>query len=273
MSTFFYYKTLVTFNIFHVIVILFLSSVTVETRSRNAEKKPGVIEAVSATNATGANDAILVTDTTDATLHHNYFRDRRRRPRGLPIGGRFGGRAGWHSSSGGANWWICNGRWWYGTRPVACLPNQPTVYPSVRPAAYPSQSGHSRAYHPRHLQRHLQRPCRLHFQHHPMTWSAAAAFCSRQGMRLAKINSRDDQVHVTSAFGDEPSFWIGASDRSYREGYWTWTDGTLLTETNWAYRQPDGGIHQNCLQVNFGGAGRWDDADCAHAKPFLCQRC
>ena len=125
MSTFFDYETLVTFNIFHVIVILFLSSVTVETRSRNAEKKPGLIEAVSATNATGANDATLVTHTTDATLHHNYFRDRRR-PRGLPIGGRFGGRAGWPSSSGGANWWNCNGRWWYGTRPVACLPNHPT---------------------------------------------------------------------------------------------------------------------------------------------------
>jgi len=103
-----------------------------------------------------------------------------------------------------------------------------------------------------------------------LTWANALSLCTGQGGTLAKVNS--DEVTETLTELSKKRSWIGGSDQD-EEGQWKWTDGTAIVYSRWARNEPNGGSSQNCVQMNYGGRGNWDDAGCDGQKPFFCQSC
>ena len=64
------------------------------------------------------------------------------------------------------------------------------------------------------------------------------------------------------------SIWLGASD-AHEELDWRWTDGYLLTWSNWLETKPNGATSEDCLIRMTGG--EWDDKDCSGSYQFYCE--
>jgi hypothetical protein len=61
--------------------------------------------------------------------------------------------------------------------------------------------------------------------------------------------------------------WLGITDFPM-EGTWVTVLGTVQTFFRWAQGQPNGGTAENCA---FMSDATWQDADCALAKPYVCE--
>jgi len=153
--------------------------------------------------------------------------------------------------------WFCYGRWYYGTKPSFCA--EARMYFNNNWDPYYDYKG-------------IPETCVYQFENGPLPWTAAAAHCARQGMRLAVLSTETTQNYAASTFGSKPEYWVGASILN-RQRVYSWVTGQPVSPAAWAYGEPNGVGRQNCVQANYGGAGRLDDAECHHAKPFLCQRC
>ena len=90
--------------------------------------------------------------------------------------------------------------------------------------------------------------------------------------RSLPISFHLSQSQAAGQFAHAGNYWIGANDNG-QEGYWKWTDGTPVTDYSWGWGEPNGGPLVNCVHVNYGGIGKWDDAPCGESKPYVCQRC
>ncbi len=68
------------------------------------------------------------------------------------------------------------------------------------------------------------------------------------------------------------STWLGASDEK-AESMYEWTDGFLLTWTNWYPSKPNGQTGDNCLiRMYTPTPGQWDDKVCdVDQYQFYCE--
>jgi len=108
------------------------------------------------------------------------------------------------------------------------------------------------------------------------TWSAAKSFCESISMRLATIQSEDNQndigdLDLNSANDD---FWLGATDSS-SQGTYKWLDGTSvlsLPYQNWVNsNEPSNGPNEDCLQLSKSNH-KWSDVDCADLNYVICEK-
>uniref|UniRef100_A0A3B5LD70 C-type lectin domain-containing protein n=1 Tax=Xiphophorus couchianus TaxID=32473 RepID=A0A3B5LD70_9TELE len=107
-----------------------------------------------------------------------------------------------------------------------------------------------------------------------MTWAKAERNCISMGGNLASVHSSEDYYDIQSLIRrvthELKETWIGGSDAA-EEGNWSWTDGTLMTFTNWCPGEPNnGGWRQHCMQMNYSGEKCWDDQRCAVKQPSVC---
>ena len=113
------------------------------------------------------------------------------------------------------------------------------------------------------------------YKFHPerLTWHNAYDTCMREGAHLVMEKSARIHNYVKAEFVFKIGMWIGLSDEA-KEDDFRWVDGMKPVETYWGDLQPNsqGGTNQDCMQTNFLGAGQWNDMDCDHKYPFLCQR-
>ncbi|XP_062384960.1 ladderlectin-like, partial [Sardina pilchardus] len=121
----------------------------------------------------------------------------------------------------------------------------------------------------------------MHTNGSPATWiggsDAQQRFCLVLGGHLASVHSVEEYhfiqgLIVTHTHGS-PATWIGGSD-AQQEGFWFWSDGSRFAFTFWLPGEPNNsnGAAEHCLQMNWGGALRWNDERCSLVLPSVCAR-
>lgn len=104
--------------------------------------------------------------------------------------------------------------------------------------------------------------------------------CTDQGGNLASIHSENYNQWITGLFNDISrgkanaedweGFWVGGS---YTGLNWDWTDGTVVSYTNWNPGEPNDFLNNNedCLEVWV--SGKWNDDNCMTKQlPFVCKK-
>ena len=105
-----------------------------------------------------------------------------------------------------------------------------------------------------------------------LSWHDASAACLAKGLQLASVQSAaENDLLVTASAGNE--VWIGGTD-AFSEGTWVWSpSNTPLSYTNWHSGNPDNRDgHQDCLMLNYGNPGEWDDRICTGERKYVCER-
>ncbi|MBI4699999.1 MAG: VCBS repeat-containing protein [Deltaproteobacteria bacterium] len=105
----------------------------------------------------------------------------------------------------------------------------------------------------------------------PLDWAAARAFCRKRGADLVVIDDAGENAFVAALAVN--TSWIGLSDTA-EEGTFVWVSGSKLEYASWKEGEPnDAGGAEDCVALGAGEqeAGLWNDADCAGAKPFVCE--
>uniref|UniRef100_A0A3B3USW4 Ladderlectin-like n=1 Tax=Poecilia latipinna TaxID=48699 RepID=A0A3B3USW4_9TELE len=106
------------------------------------------------------------------------------------------------------------------------------------------------------------------------TWAQAERNCISMGGNLASVHSSEEYHEIQSlimrATYAMKVTWIGGSDAT-EVSTWSWSDGSLMTFTNWCPGEPNnGGWNQDCMQMNYSGEKCWDDYRCSFSLPSVC---
>ncbi|XP_046570815.1 uncharacterized protein LOC124279057 [Haliotis rubra] len=101
------------------------------------------------------------------------------------------------------------------------------------------------------------------------SWPDALSDCRRQGADLLSIHSDEENTYISTSV-TQGTAWIGLNDLS-REGVYSWTDGSPLNFARWGPDEPDNmSPAEDCVQVNFGSPGFWNDLGCSSTLQFIC---
>lgn len=103
------------------------------------------------------------------------------------------------------------------------------------------------------------------------TRAAASLACEELDMTLAIINSATSNATVQGLVTGL-DVWLGATDVA-AEGTYLWPDGTPLTFANFRAGEPNNGAGngaENCLVIEGGKGGTWDDRPCGQSLPYVC---
>ncbi|XP_059842825.1 C-type lectin mannose-binding isoform-like [Hypanus sabinus] len=115
------------------------------------------------------------------------------------------------------------------------------------------------------------------YYHYLMTWNEAEKFCNRYSHygNLATVTSNRHNKFISKviSYVDEntPGTWIGLND-IWKEGNFTWSDGTIYSYSNWADSEPnDQHFYEDCVQIHFfSDSEKWNDYDCDESHGFVC---
>ncbi|KAL0966708.1 hypothetical protein UPYG_G00299060 [Umbra pygmaea] len=132
---------------------------------------------------------------------------------------------------------------------------------------------------------HKHGPRCYHFVNIAARWAQAERHCLAFGGNLASVHSISQYQFLQNvikmySYG-YPDTWIGAND-AIQEGIWLWSDGSRYDFRYWSGGNPDNAVRppgndntngrEHCLEMNWGGENRWNDAPCWFEKPFICSR-
>ncbi|XP_041096216.1 macrophage mannose receptor 1-like [Polyodon spathula] len=105
------------------------------------------------------------------------------------------------------------------------------------------------------------------------TWADAELFCLSVGGNLASVHSIEENNFIQNLINKNDASntitWLGGSD-CFKEGSWYWTDGSKWDYNIWNKGEPNNFLVENCLQINFGAPGGWNDMACLNLYPFVC---
>ncbi|XP_059842840.1 echinoidin-like [Hypanus sabinus] len=108
------------------------------------------------------------------------------------------------------------------------------------------------------------------------TWKEAEEFCNQLPHygNLATVTSNIHNIFIANVIravdANSPTAWIGLND-IWKEGPFTWSDGTSYTYRCWAGHQPDN--HQgneDCVHILSGSSRTWNDLPCGVRIGFVC---
>ncbi|XP_029598411.1 galactose-specific lectin nattectin isoform X1 [Salmo trutta] len=116
-------------------------------------------------------------------------------------------------------------------------------------------------------------------------WPEAEHYCLLLGGNLASVHSLSQynflQSVIQSSANRAQRTWIGAND-AIQEGLWLWSDGSRFSYQNWDQGQPSNYNYgagndntngrEHCMEMNYGGDFRQNDAPCWMKLPFMCSR-
>ncbi|XP_039503865.1 CD209 antigen-like protein 2 [Pimephales promelas] len=105
----------------------------------------------------------------------------------------------------------------------------------------------------------------------PMTWSESRQYCRYRGADLVIINTEEKQRHITSLVKE--SVWIGLAEIE-TEGIIKWVDNSPLKQGFWAQGEPNGGAHENCIELYPGNhpLNNWNDQRCSAKRKGICEK-
>ncbi|KAK2890968.1 hypothetical protein QQF64_007116 [Cirrhinus molitorella] len=107
------------------------------------------------------------------------------------------------------------------------------------------------------------------FFSNPMPWMDAELQCLSYGGNLASVHSHNENAFIKLTISKK-TLWIGGYD-AVSEGMWLWSDGTKMKFKLWRAKEPNNlGGKENCLTMNAGTPGKWNDEECTDKFPFVC---
>ena len=101
--------------------------------------------------------------------------------------------------------------------------------------------------------------------------AAAQLACEAENMKLAIINSAASNISVQSLITGLDT-WLGATD-AVTEATFLWPDNTPLAFTNFRAGEPNNGGgngQEDCLVIEGGKGGSWDDRPCGLVLAYVC---
>lgn len=105
----------------------------------------------------------------------------------------------------------------------------------------------------------------------------AQIYCAnvKRGTQLASIHSAAQNQMILELIGYKGTkkvrTWIGGKRSGYRKPF-RWNDGTPWNYSNWKRGEPNLMFrNEDCLEMNYKNAGKWNDVRCYQKKPFVCQ--
>jgi len=119
----------------------------------------------------------------------------------------------------------------------------------------------------------------------PKDWTHAGTACEAQDMRLAWLESADENTGVAATIKkltNETEILVGADDQA-REGHWVWDGGEQFWSgnqfgmavngafTSWTPGAPDNiNNNEDCATLN-PSTGTWSDRNCFATYAYLCE--
>ena len=113
--------------------------------------------------------------------------------------------------------------------------------------------------------------CFVAFKVAKKTRAAAELACEADLMTLAIITTAASNATTQSLIAGLDA-WLGATD-VVTENAFLWPDNTPLTFKNFRAGEPnngDGGGQEDCLVIEGGKGGSWDDRSCAVVAAYVC---
>ncbi len=96
-----------------------------------------------------------------------------------------------------------------------------------------------------------------------MSWSEAVEYCEQLGGKLVVINDKEEQQFLTNLIkgkGTKYTYYIGLTGMYHQ---YSWIDGTPLSYTNWAYKEPNYGkedvVQMYRITRSNAHVGGWND--------------
>ncbi|KAH7715723.1 Protein CLEC-51 [Aphelenchoides avenae] len=101
----------------------------------------------------------------------------------------------------------------------------------------------------------------------PEKWDEADTYCAAENGHLAPVNNAFTNGFLAKiARMSKKQLRLGGL---YRDGKWTWVDGSNFTYTNWDKAQPPVDSTGLCLSLTT--TGKWTTQPCTTPSPFLCR--
>lgn len=110
-------------------------------------------------------------------------------------------------------------------------------------------------------------------------WDTARSACTSWGYDLVVIEDSEENGWLWTIgeplFSDE--YWIGLNDRDAEDTF-LWVDGSCARDsgadvayTNWVADAPDNSGEEDCVELDRGYAGQWQDVPCSQAQGYICE--
>ena len=105
----------------------------------------------------------------------------------------------------------------------------------------------------------------------PRTVIEARALCAERGGALAfPNNGLEHRFQVNTAFGiGRINWWVGVDDEA-NEGVWALPNGARVFYFAWGDGRPNGAEDQNCVVIDAGLGGGWNDKACSEEHGTVC---
>ncbi|KAK2915836.1 hypothetical protein Q8A67_000210 [Cirrhinus molitorella] len=104
------------------------------------------------------------------------------------------------------------------------------------------------------------------------SWTDAEKMCLGYDGNLASIHTHEEyafiQKLITSQIQTSAEAWIGGYDID-SQLIWFWSDGSKMNLEMWAPGQPDQ-TKENCIGINYGDSGNWNNFQCHLQRAFVC---
>lgn len=102
----------------------------------------------------------------------------------------------------------------------------------------------------------------------PLNWNAAQKYCRENYVDLLTIETQEEQDRYQNYILSEYSggCWTGLSGDGQRKTFTQWSDGSLLTFTNWARYYPYSMYGGDCVYI----ADKWSNYYCSTYLTFIC---
>ncbi|KAL8616456.1 hypothetical protein ACOMHN_041059 [Nucella lapillus] len=126
---------------------------------------------------------------------------------------------------------------------------------------------------------HFNESC-YQFVPHERTWTSALVHCFRQGSRLVKVETQEENEFIRNYlitngrqfYGYD--LWMGG--RKVSQGNWDWADGSLLLPDHfedWHDGHPPSSADRNmCMEFEADYTYHWNDDFCDDLSYSICER-